>query len=153
VISLLGDSFPPEYRINFCKRRLKKGAVLRTTVDFTNPPKIKRFLIVGLSKENESVGVIVFNSKINLNIHHAEALRYLQLKFKPDGKEYLDHASFLDCSIIYELKADTLLKKMVDDIGAVLGEMAEDDLIIVFERLKNAKTIPAKIKRKYGIVE
>lgn len=153
MISLLGDSFPPEYREDFCKRRLKKGAVLRTTVDFTNPPKIKRFLIVGLNKENGNVGVIVFNSEINLNIHHAEALRNLQLEFTADGKEYLDRNSFLDCSKIYELMAGSLLKKMVDDIGSDLGEMAEDDLIIVFERLKNAKTIPAKIKRRYGIIE
>jgi hypothetical protein len=114
---------------------------------------LKRFLIVGLNKENESVGVIVFNSEINLNINHAETLRNLQLEFKADGKEYLDRNSFLDCSRIYELMASSLIEKMVDDIGADLGEMAEDDLIIVFERLKNAKTIPAKIKRKYGIVE
>lgn len=88
-----------------------------------------------------------------MNIHHAEALRNLQLEFTADGKEYLDRNSFLDCSKIYELMAGSLLKKMVDDIGSDLGEMAEADLIKVFERLKNAKTIPAKIKRRYGIIE
>ncbi len=88
-----------------------------------------------------------------MNIHHTEVLRNLQLEFKADGKEYLDHTSFLDCSRIYELIVDSLLKKMTDDIESYLGEMAEDDLVIVFERLKNAKTIPAKIKRRYGIIE
>ncbi|WP_316742493.1 hypothetical protein [Pedobacter antarcticus] len=45
----LSDSFPGNFRQEFAQRNLKIGSVIRLYVRDTNPPKEKRFVLVGQS--------------------------------------------------------------------------------------------------------
>jgi hypothetical protein len=57
----LGDRFPKEYRESFCKQHLKIGAVLRLHVSQTTPPKIKRFVVLGINEDDVSVALLFIN--------------------------------------------------------------------------------------------
>lgn len=48
----LSDAFPENYRKDFAQRNLKIGSVIRVYVKDTDPPKEKRFILVGQSYDN-----------------------------------------------------------------------------------------------------
>ena len=60
----LGDQFPPQFRENFCKRKLIRGAVLRAWTEETVPPKFKLFVVWGLEESLNKIGVSFINREI-----------------------------------------------------------------------------------------
>src|SRR6056297_1676249 len=94
----LGDSFPDKYKSDFSNRNLVIGKVLRLKVKDTNPPKIKRFVIVGFSEDKFSLASVYINSEINTNINWSLEQQELQLELTSDNREYLDKTSYIDCS-------------------------------------------------------
>ena len=68
MTSRLGEKFPLQHRKQFCDRHLKKGAILRFNIDFTDPPKIKRLVVLGINRRLGKVAISVINTEINPNV-------------------------------------------------------------------------------------
>ena len=60
----LGEFFPPEIRAASRERNLRPGAVFKIHVDSTNPPKIKRIVVLGVNEEHALIGHLFINSNI-----------------------------------------------------------------------------------------
>ncbi|HOX82232.1 MAG TPA: hypothetical protein PLJ60_05435 [Chryseolinea sp.] len=124
----LGDQFPEEFKKQFASQNLKVGSVLRALVTDTTPPKIKRFIVIGLSADKLALGTIYINTEINPNVFQSAELKNLHIKLEAAGREYLDHDSFVDCSKIFEKEYDTILKMLAADAGMLMGELKPDDI-------------------------
>lgn len=121
-------------------------------VDDTNPPKIKRFVIIGINEGVALVGYLFINTSINPNVFRTEDLKKLHLPLSKDGRPYIDYDSFLDCSHIYEMSIEKLEDVFSQDYETYLDQVSDDDMAQIRELIKAARTIPAKTKKRYGII-
>ncbi len=147
MTSPLGERFPEEYRKKFCQDHLRPGAVLRIHSPHTTPPKIKRCVVIAIKDESVSIALTYINTK-------KPSSPYLQLWQWPltcEGREYLDHDSYLDCAQLYEEDLIKIRRMMIDDTGVYLGRMSEEDFLKVKNLVASAKTIPSKLKKKYDL--
>ena len=92
----LSDSFPDGFKKDFAQRNLKIGSVIRLYLGDTNPPKQKRFILVGQSYDKLLFAAIFINSEINPNIFPTQELKDLNLKLLASERDYLDHDSYAD---------------------------------------------------------
>ncbi|MCW5910350.1 MAG: hypothetical protein KIT62_04710 [Cyclobacteriaceae bacterium] len=147
----LGDAFPGEFRKKFAEINIRIGSVIKTFVTDTTPPKIKRFVILGISVDKLAIGTLYINSAINPNLFPTPELKNLHLKLEKQSRDYLDHDSFLDCSKIYEKEYEDLLAVLQNDTSCLIGQLSSDDLILVKRTVKEARTIPLRTKKKFGL--
>jgi hypothetical protein len=126
--------------------------VLRLHVNDTKPPKIKRFVIVGETKDQITLAIVWINSKINLNVNRSKELQDLQIKLTwSDERPYLEKDSFVNCSLIIEKSKSEFEKFIQDDPSKIIGELSSKDLQIVLNKLRSAPTIKPKVKKKFGL--
>ena len=144
----LGKSFPEEYRIKFCQEHLIPGAVLRIKSTYTKPQKIKRCVIIALKEETISLALCY----VNTNKPSSPYLQKGQFALSSKGRSYLDHDSFLDCAQLYEENLEVIRHMMINDIGIHLGQMSKEDFRKAKNLVVSAKSIPIKLKKKYGLI-
>lgn len=149
----LGDSFPDKFKSDFSESNIAIGKVLRLKVKDTNPPKIKRFVIVRFSEDKYTLASVYINSEINPNINWSIEQQELQLKLTPDTREYLSKTSYVDCSRLIIKDYQEILSIVEARPESVLGELNESDLKHVAEKLKEARTIKGKLKKRYGLFD
>ena len=94
----LGESFPEKFRKKYIQEHLIPGAVLRIHSLHTKPPKTKRCVVIALNDESVSIALTYMNTKKPLSPY----LQASQLLLTGEGREYLDHDSYLDCAQLYE---------------------------------------------------
>jgi len=147
----LSDSFPDHLKREFAQRNIKIGSVIRIHVKDTNPPKIKRFILVGQSFDKLIFATIFINTDINPNVFRTQELIDLNLELPAKQRPYLEHDSFADCSSIYNRNADWLLEMIGDDPQNVLGEVSDADLLLIRNKIKSARTIAPSVKKTFGM--
>ena len=143
----LGESFPEEFRKKFCQDHLIPGAVLRIHSPHTTAPKIKRCVVIAIKDESISIALTYINTKKPSSPY----LQTWQWPLACAGREYLDHDSYLDCAQLYEEDFGKIRRMMIEDMGIFIGQMSKEDFLEAKKLVASAKTIPSKIKRKYGL--
>jgi len=142
----------PELIEDFLQRNFKKGAVIRTSVTFTNPPKIKILAVLGIHKKSDRVLIAVFNSNLNLRVLNSDNMRECQMEIKASKADYISHDSYLDCALPKEYQLSIIKKKLRTKPSELIGQMSARDLKQALNSLRNADTISPKIKKKYGLL-
>ena len=141
-----GQCFPEEIRDKFARESLRKGAVLRLHRKDTNPPKIKLLIVIGIvgSKDTnpQSVGCVYINTKNNPRAN--------DLYLKSDGREYLDHDSYVGLINIFEDSFETFAGLIRQDPGCVKGELTVPDMENLSRAIQSSRTIAPKLKKRYG---
>lgn len=149
----LGDFFPDELREGFGTRNLKVGSVIKLKVKDTNPPKEKRFIVVGITEDKLCLATVFINTEINTIINWSPELRALNIELKKEGREFLDWDSYVDCSKL-SFRDYNELKEILDSKPeAVIGELSDADSFLIKETIKSASTIKGKHKKKFGFYE
>jgi hypothetical protein len=151
MISKLGSNFPEKYRVEFCDKHLVPRAVLRLHTLHANPPKIKRFVIIGINKDNASVGYLYINKRLNPYIKKNPNLYKLQLSLSQENRSYLNRNSYLDCSQIYESSLEYIQKELISDLEIYIGQMSDSDMVKAKRKVRSANTVENKLKRRYGL--
>ena len=147
----LGDFFPDDKRNEFAESKLKIGSVIKADVKDTTPPKTKRFIIVGIDNANILLATVYINSEINPNIFNTRYLKDLQYNLEKKDREYLDHDSYVDCSNLKIKKVDEIIRILKNSPLAYLGELNDEDLNMVKEKIKNSRTISIKEKKDFNL--
>jgi len=148
---ILGDFFPQESKEQLANFNFKPGAVLRYHVDNTNPPKVKRLVVIAVDDEKISFAYVFINSEINPNVFRSEEMKDCHLELTSNGRPYLDHTSFVDCTSLHEYSIDTVKGLMTNSSRVHIGEMAETDFRNVVDKIRNAPTISTNELKKYGL--
>ena len=149
MTSPLGESFPEEIRKKFCQDHLIPGAVLRIHSAHTTPPKIKRCVVLAIKDESVSIALTYINTKKPSSPY----LQSWQWPLTCEGRKYLDHDSYLDCAQLYEENLGKIRRMMIDDMGIYLGRMSKEDFRKAKNLVGSAKSIPLKLKKKYGLID
>ena len=64
----------------------------------TTPPKVKRFIVIGESTDSLTLASVYINTELNMKVNYNLDLQCQHIEFTADGRDYLDHTSFVDCS-------------------------------------------------------
>jgi hypothetical protein len=143
----IGSRFPDQYRKDFRDRHLIPGSVFRLFAPETNPPKIKRFVVLAFDEMAQSAAILFINTERPKN----DYLKTLQQPIPAKDNLFLDHDSFIDCSNFYERDLAHLRVVLTKDPGIYLGTLSKDDLMRASATVKRAKTISLALKRKYRL--
>ena len=98
------------------------------------------------------MAISVINTEINPNVLRTKELRDLQLPLKSHGRSYLDHDSYLDCSRIFERDIQSIRNTIITDIDTYLDQMSNIDIRSAEVKIRSARTIPVKLKKRYGFI-
>jgi hypothetical protein len=146
----IGDSFPKEFKDEFSSSVLKAGSVIRCLVGDIKNPKIKRFIVVGVSFDKVALGAVYINTEVNQNVFYSAELQELHVPLVANQRDYLDHDSHVDCSRIYEKSFQEIKDIVTNDPSSYIGELNDEDFKIVRDKLKSSKTITPATKKKFG---
>ncbi len=146
----LGDRFSQSSREEHAKRGLQVGSVLKLRVVDTHPPKEKRFIVVGLTSDGVSLATVYINSDINLIVNYSPELRQLQHYIESDGRDYLDHDSYVDCSQLITRDRAEIHYALMQRPEAFIGLLSENDLQTINGKILSSEKIKGKVKKKFG---
>lgn len=147
----LGDLLPKNLKDEVISGNLKVGSVFRIFDNSTNPPKIKRFIIVGKSNERIMFATVYINTEINPHLFPTPELRALHLSLQVNNRPYLEHDSFADCSQIFEKSVDEIKAAYEADMQSHLGDLSTEDLKEVKKIIKETRTISLRKKKEFGL--
>lgn len=144
----IGDKFPLAARLAFAERNLIVGAVLRAYVTVTEPPKIKRFVIIGIDDESKLAAVVL----INTNKPALPTLAPYQYETVAEEREYLDHDCFVDCSRIYPFDFEELRNLILRSPEIILGHVNTFDRNEIRKLAGKSRLIAPADKIKFHLV-
>lgn len=147
----LGDLLPQNLKQQVIAGNLKVGSVFRVFDNSTTPPKIKRFIVVGVSDDKVIFATVFINTDINPHLFPTQELKNLHLPLDAAGRVYLEHNSFADCSQILEKPVAEIQKAYEKDMTSHLGDLSDEDLKAVKKIIKETRTISIRKKKQYGL--
>jgi hypothetical protein len=111
-----------------------------------------KFLVVAAIAGNRNdIAIIIINSEINPRKFPSQELRDLHYKISPRDNYFLDHDSWVDCSLIIELDFSNADQLLIDHPECNRGRINNEDFVKIFALLGSENNdIKPKIKRKYG---
>ncbi|MDR0618697.1 MAG: hypothetical protein LBG17_02235 [Bacteroidales bacterium] len=146
-MATLGDSFPKEIKESNAVNAIKKGTVIKCFMKNTIPEKEKRFIVLGKDCNNNYIGVVFINSKLNFNINYNEELRALQFFIKKYDNDYLDKDSYVDCSQLIELDYISVKAIITENPARILGKVKRVDIDHVCDLVRSSPKIePIKLE-------
>lgn len=149
----LGDFFPNDFQETRFNDKIALGSVIKYFVEDTNPPKYKRMIVIGNSDDKVTVATIYLNSELNLNIFRSRRMQDLQIPLEKEGRAYLEHDSYVDCSVLRVKQVHKLKATFDDSKLESLGIVSDDDLELLKSILLRADTISLKDKKAFGLIK
>ena len=146
----LGDFFPEKDRREFAARKVSVGTVLKLKVFDTNPPKEKRFIVIGTTLDGLVLATIYINTTINPVINFSSELQALHIPLEKQGRKFLDHDSYVDCSKIVPRERSEIETAIQNRPDVVIGTLSTVDLQLIRKTIISAPTIKGKHKKKFG---
>ena len=128
-----------------------KGAVLKTFVKDTHPPKEKYFIVIAFSLENIAVATVYINSEINPNLFKTEELKNFHLQLRVSDYTFLKHNAFVDCTQLHEKTYAELLVLLQSFPATHVGILTEADYQQIRVSLKATRLISVAVKKKLGL--
>ncbi len=129
------------------------GVVIRTQVTETHPPKVKYFVVLGVTKDKVVFGFLLINSQINPNIFRDPLIRSWHIPIRAANDDFLTHYSYVDCTQFFEKDCAVLLETVKDMPRTVVGKLSDSDFEAVKRAFKATTTIATNDKRRFGLAE
>lgn len=129
---------------------VKVGAVIRAFVEDTTPPKIKRFIVVGINEPESKVAIVYINSEYDpekIPPHLQGSHTMVETKHCP----FLDYDSFVDCSDLREKGLDKIKKSLNKNPSIQIGTIPAQQLDNIMLILKKSKIISTHDKKRFGL--
>lgn len=120
--------------------------VIRNHVDTINNPKEKRVVLLGHSKQDNKVGFILINSRLQ------KFNQKSQIFIEYSNRNYLDHDCYFDCSHIFEFDYQVIYNSIMNSKAKHIGEISEEDYQIILTYLRESKLIDKSTLKKYKII-
>lgn len=147
----LGDYFPEKSKKEFAENVIELGSVIRKHVDNTNPPKIKFFIVVGISEKSLSIASVYINTEINVNVNHNTYLKSFQHEITASNYDFLDWDSTVDCARIIEYELDSLKRSIQLDPSIFVGSIKNSCFTQIHQKCTSSKIISPELKSRYNL--
>ena len=134
--------------------RLEVGSVIFEIVYDTRPPKEKYYIITGFTADSVLLSTVYINSVINPNLFPTQALKDLHVLITESDNPFLRYDSYVDCSFLHEKQTANVLAAVTsgDSKFGYVATVASKCLADILATIKSAPTIPAILKKKYGLI-
>lgn len=149
----LNDFFPEDLQNSRFNDKIEVGSIIKYFVEDTNPPKYKRIIVIGHSGDKITIATIYINSELNTNVFRNRRMQALQVPIEKEGREYLEHDSYVDCSFLHIKQIEKLKLEFDKNQIESLGKMSETDFDLIKGKLISADTISIKQKKEYGLIK
>ncbi len=150
-MATLGNFFSEDDKKKFAEANITPGTVLKCFVRNTNPPKEKRFVVLGTDSEGNLVGVVFINTNINWKVIRTFELQKLQYYIEAEKNDFIDRNCYIDCSEIIELPKEDVVTGIINSPGNVLGKVSDEQFKLIIDFIKQSPKITPKHRKKYGI--
>jgi hypothetical protein len=151
-MATLGNFFCEEDKKKFAEANITSGTVLKCFVRNTNPPKEKRFVVLGSNSEGNLIGVVFINTNINWKVIRTLKLQKLQYYIEANENDFIDRNCCIDCSEIIELIKEDVITGIAEAPGNVPGNVSDEQFKIIIEFVKQSPKITPKQRKEYGII-
>jgi hypothetical protein len=126
----------PEERSEFVRERLKAGVVIQLHCPFTDPPKLKRLLILAPNRTRPLFFII--NSDPPPFAKANEHILARHLPIAKASENFLDHDSYLDCSNAYDnFDKGEIEHALIGDTTLILGDLSSASVGKVLDIITN----------------
>lgn len=106
-----------------------------------------------ITDDEVTIAAVYLNSELNTNIFRNKKMQALQIPLKEDGREYLEHDSYVDCSFLHVKQIEKLNEEFKQDRLESLGQTSKEDFDLIKGTLISADTISIKQKKQYGLIK
>lgn len=138
------DNFPKEFqKLSVLSILDKPQNVVNHYFPYTKPPKPKRVILLGHDKVTGKIGCLLINTKPSRNDKH--------VALNSQNREYLDYDSHVDCTELFELNYEDLLKAMLENTSKQIGEVSEDDFQKIKIAINSYGLIKQELLEKYNL--
>jgi hypothetical protein len=128
---------------------LEIGTVIRSYQDDTYPPKVKFWIVVGISEDGVGLASVLINSNVHPFILRNPVLSDAQYLLEPDSRELVDYTCFADCSHIRE-KGLTEIQQLLDKKPHyVRGFLYPEEIDAVLKLIRNCPNVSQQLKNRY----
>ena len=93
------------------------------------------------------------NSNLNKKAAWSIELESLNIFIEKEGRPYLDHNSWIDCSDLIIRDISEIQIIIQNRPAAIIGKVSAEDLSLIVQTLKRAHTIKGKTKKKFGLFD
>ena len=129
---------------------IQPGVVIR--LYDSDSKKEKRVIILGVDEESILASYVRINSEININVFRTTDQIDCQYKISSDCNEFLDHDSYVDCTILCKCNISDIVYYIKIRNEAILGEVKQNDLDSIITLVVGAETsVPSQL-RKFGLL-
>lgn len=105
------------------------------------------------SVDNLTPASVYINTELNIKVNYNLDLQCQHIELQPNGRGYLDHISFVDCSKLKIIDRCELCKIIQNRPTIIIGKLNESDFELVRRQIACSTTIKGKIKKRYGFFE
>jgi hypothetical protein len=140
------ERFPRKLKTSFAEDVLRKGVIIRKNVEFTNPPKTKLFIVVGIDFSSNEAKVVLINSQKTKFARRNPEIGQRHIEIHPIDYGFLNHKSYIDCSSVYPMEVKKLFGDFVADISQYQGNLTPEHLNQVIGEINNAMTVSEENK-------
>lgn len=108
--------------------------------------RYKYFVVVGKTKDDNLIGFVLINSKINCKLR--QELKDLHYPLPQSKYNFLDYNSHVYCGEIKEIEAKKLVSR---SRFSGVGRIHDDDLELIKEAVMSSPIISKKKLKRYGL--
>ena len=138
----LGQSFSEAEKAKYVERNLRPSVVVKLFCQFTNPPKEKRLVIVGIQSE---LLLFVINSNIPRFYENKPHLKSQQIKLDNQQEIYLDPDSWLDCSeVSKDFSLEEVKEILLNDNSRILGKLSNNVISQIMDVVSESETLETR---------
>jgi hypothetical protein len=135
-----GDSFSFGQRLASVQRQFRAGIVVTLFCDFIQDPKFKWILIVAAERENPLFFII--NTDESPFAEHNANIKKQQLRLPKSVELFLDHDSWLDCSIVFDMfEIGEIEEALAKDMGLIKGFISKATVEAVLDTIMDAESL------------
>jgi hypothetical protein len=149
--NFIGSKLSYEHRKALADFNFKIGAVLKFFDKVAEKEKI--LILTGIKYDKITVAFVRINTGINEKFFPTAALKneHLALLKDEEKRPFLKHDFFVDCSTFVIQKSDTIYNILITDPSIHLGQLCENDLLDIKEKISTSRMLSPSQKKEFGL--
>ena len=148
----LADCFPDDFKKQHFKG-IDLGCAILIEIPEFNIEHRKYAIYFANDKTKEGhCGLVIINSDINENVNRSDYLKSQHVLIDCKRHTFLDYDSYVDCTQIHNHNLDEIIACIAENPNFLKGNVAEDVLKKIYDKILASRLISPKDKKKYSIL-
>lgn len=130
---------------------MQVGTVIRSYVEDTNPPKIKFWIIVGVSPDGAELATVYINTWPNDFISRNQEMAQAQYPVISDSRGLVDYNCFANCFEIIRKDAVAVQRLLTRRPDYIRGKLWPEEIDDIMKLLEASPNISMRDKKRFSL--